>query len=84
MPLELDHVDGDKTNNQLDNLRMICPNCHALTPTYRGKNTKYPHIPSADEVRAGIKRCGNMTAYAREKNISTYTVRSWLLKSTRI
>ena len=83
MPLELDHVDGDKTNNQLDNLRMICPNCHALTPTYRGKNTKYPHIPAASEVRAGIKRCGSMAAYAREKNISTYTVRSWLLKSTR-
>jgi len=81
IPLELDHVDGDKTNNQLDNLRLICPNCHALTPTYRGKNTKYPHIPPADEVRAGIKRCGSRAAYAREKNISTFTVRSWLLKS---
>jgi len=83
MPLELDHVDGDKTNNQLDNLRLICPNCHALTPTYRGKNTKYPHIPPADEVRAGIKRCGSMAAYAREKNISTFTVRSWLLKTAK-
>ncbi len=83
MPLELDHVDGDKTNNQFDNLRMICPNCHALTPTYRGKNTKYPHIPPADEVRAGVKRCGSMAAYAREKKISTDTVRSWLLKSSK-
>lgn len=38
MPLELDHVDGDRRNNRLDNLRLLCPNCHALTPTYRGRN----------------------------------------------
>ena len=36
--LELDHIDGDHTNNTLTNLRILCPNCHALTPTYRGKN----------------------------------------------
>lgn len=40
IPLELDHIDGDNTNNELSNLRMLCPNCHALTPTYRGKNIK--------------------------------------------
>jgi len=37
-PLELDHVDGNNNNNNIDNLRLLCPNCHALTPTYRGKN----------------------------------------------
>lgn len=36
--LELDHIDGDNTNNELSNLRYLCPNCHALTETYRGKN----------------------------------------------
>lgn len=36
--LELDHIDGDNTNNEISNLRYLCPNCHALTPTYRGKN----------------------------------------------
>lgn len=36
--LELDHIDGDITNNELSNLRFLCPNCHALTNTYRGKN----------------------------------------------
>jgi len=33
--LEMDHIDGDSTNNQKNNLRILCPNCHALTPTFR-------------------------------------------------
>ena len=38
IPLELEHRDGDHCNNELSNLECLCPNCHALTPTYRGKN----------------------------------------------
>jgi hypothetical protein len=38
IPLELDHIDGNITNNSLSNLRLLCPNCHAKTSTYRGKN----------------------------------------------
>jgi hypothetical protein len=40
IPLELDHIDGNNENNALENLRLLCPNCHALTSTYRGKNQK--------------------------------------------
>jgi hypothetical protein len=36
--LELDHIDGNRTNHKLDNLRILCPNCHSQTSTYRGKN----------------------------------------------
>lgn len=35
IPLELDHIDGNNQNNNLSNLRLLCPNCHASTPTYR-------------------------------------------------
>jgi len=38
--MELDHIDGDRTNHRLDNLRMLCPNCHSQTDTYRAKNIK--------------------------------------------
>lgn len=37
-PLELEHKNGDNTDNRLENLEILCPNCHAQTPTYRGKN----------------------------------------------
>jgi 5-methylcytosine-specific restriction endonuclease McrA len=38
IPLELDHINGSRSDQRLENLRLLCPNCHALTPTYRGKN----------------------------------------------
>ena len=38
IPLEIDHIDGCHTNNKYENLRTICPNCHAQTDTYKGKN----------------------------------------------
>jgi Zn finger protein HypA/HybF involved in hydrogenase expression len=37
-PLELDHIDGDHYNNELSNLRILCPNCHAQTDSHSGKN----------------------------------------------
>ena len=35
--LELDHKDGDNMNNELKNLRLLCPNCHSQTPNFRGR-----------------------------------------------
>lgn len=40
IPLETHHIDGIKTNNELNNLKLLCPNCHAFTDNYKGKNVK--------------------------------------------
>ena len=40
IPLELHHIDGDRTNNVLSNYQLLCPNCHSFTDNYRGKNAK--------------------------------------------
>jgi hypothetical protein len=37
LKLELDHIDGVRTNHELSNLRLLCPNCHSQTDTYRSK-----------------------------------------------
>jgi hypothetical protein len=39
-PIELEHINGDRLDNRLENLTILCPNCHAQTDTYRAKNRK--------------------------------------------
>lgn len=38
VPIELEHIDGNSENNSLTNLKLLCPNCHSLTPTYKALN----------------------------------------------
>ena len=40
IPLEVHHKDGNRSHNELDNFELLCPNCHALTDSYRGKNSR--------------------------------------------
>lgn len=47
MPLTLDHINGDHTDNRLENLRILCPNCHALTETWcRKGNVRKQKMPA--------------------------------------
>ena len=40
IPLEVHHKDGDRNNNVFENYELLCPNCHAFTDSYRGKNSR--------------------------------------------
>lgn len=75
--LELDHIDGDNKNNVKENLRLLCCNCHSLTPTWRGRNNngrkkvsdetliqamiKYPNIHQALDAVGLCSKGGNYT-----------------------
>jgi 5-methylcytosine-specific restriction endonuclease McrA len=52
--LDLDHINGDNTDNRLENLRYLCPNCHSQTDTYKGrnKNTGKQKISDAELLEA--------------------------------
>lgn len=47
IPLELHHINGVNSDNRLENIKLLCPNCHALTETYRGLN-KSAHRETGD------------------------------------
>ena len=49
IPLELEHKDGNNKNNIRENLEMLCPNCHALTETWRGRNKNSKRLKITDE-----------------------------------
>lgn len=81
IPLELHHKNGNHYDNSYENLGLLCPNCHALTENYKGKNHK--NIKISDEkflealktspnihqacLKVGITPC--QSSYARAKKL---------------
>ena len=58
-PLELDHKDGNPLNNALENLRIVCPNCHAQTINHAGKNKRRtPIMIKANTKKQKVCECG--------------------------
>lgn len=46
LTLQLDHINGINDDNRIDNLRMLCPNCHSQTETFSGKNNRAKKVSS--------------------------------------
>ena len=77
----LHHKDGDRLNNELNNLQVLCPNCHSLTDNFAGKNSKkeedekkkYYCVDCGNEISRGAKRCvscSNKNKQSGIKNIA--------------
>lgn len=54
--LQLDHINGDHNDNRVENLRLICPNCHSQTDTYTGRNLREYKEKFCKDCNKKIKR----------------------------
>jgi Zn finger protein HypA/HybF involved in hydrogenase expression len=54
--LELEHIDGNAYNNSIDNLSLLCPNCHSQTPTYKGKNMGNGRVERRERAKKDYHR----------------------------
>lgn len=60
LSLELDHIDGDRYNNARENCECLCPNCHSITDTWRGKHRKKKLNLSDKEIYDTYIKEGNV------------------------
>ena len=59
LSMALHHVNGDRHDNRLENLSLLCPNCHAQTPNFSGRNLRRRRLDAA-LVKAGAKPLGTI------------------------
>lgn len=67
LSLNLDHINGDNTDNRIENLRFLCPNCHTQTETYGGKN----------KVLKNVEKFGNNYYEDKRKILNRNTKINW-------
>lgn len=67
--LEIDHINGARTDNRRENLRLLCPNCHSQTPTFRGRG-KRPVVVTDEQIRSTIPVAKNITQVIHKLGLS--------------
>jgi len=68
--LQLDHISGDSTDNRIENLRILCPNCHSQTPTYGARNSRKEKIkntcPCGQIISKKAALCGSCASVSKK------------------
>ena len=59
--IQMDHYNGNRYDHRLENLRMLCPNCHSQTETWCGRNNQFSVISKYDD-------CAHKANHARESS----------------
>lgn len=72
IPIELHHIDGNRFNNRLSNLQILCPNCHALTSNYSGRNVKSEDI--LKDIKVNKCKCGLIIKNRSKSCIECYSI----------
>lgn len=71
IPLELEHSDGNNKNNTRENLKLLCCNCHALTPTWRGRNINSGKVKVSDkELLTALQESSNIRQALQKVGLS--------------
>ncbi len=86
LTLQVDHIDGNKFNNQLDNLRFLCANCHTQTDTYARSNglKKYNYCECGERIGKKSTVCMNHRSVASRSKINWPPVEELLDKLARM
>lgn len=92
IPIELHHVNGNCRDNRLNNLQILCPNCHTLTDNYGSKNIKIKREQPLKkilkpkeynnelELMSWFEDCDSFLCVSLKRNIPIRTLRSWVDK----
>lgn len=83
IPTELHHIDGNHDNNALENLQILCPNCHAQTDSYRGRGVTRSNynIPTKEELLTKLRSSKTVKQLAKDYYVSEGTIREWVKKN---
>ena len=81
--MQLDHINGNNTDNRIENLRILCPNCHSQTETH-STGQQFSHKtsvkPSKEKLENDINNLEEIDIIAKKYNVYEKTVRNWLKK----
>lgn len=68
--LEVHHIDGNHNNNELENIQLLCPNCHCYTENYRGKNNTGKLKVSEEDLVEALKTSNNISQALKKVGLS--------------